>query len=67
MSGGSVNIMQENGDLTLILTTDGATPSVVSSTSHPQFGQSITSQVVCLNADAAIPTIVKTNLDWSYG
>ena len=67
VSGGSVNIMQENGDLTLILTTDGATPSVVSSTSHPQFGQSITSQVVCLNADAAIPTIVKTNLDWSYG
>ena len=60
---GVVKIMQENGSVILMLEPNGATPYVKSSTLHPQFGQSLPNQVICLTA--AAPSIVETRLDWS--
>lgn len=62
---GAVHVMQEQGQPVLTLTTDGATPGVEPSSWHPQFGQSLPSQVICLRADASLPLEIKTRLDWT--
>lgn len=62
---GAVHVTQEQGQLVLTLTTDGATPAVEPSSWHPQFGQSLPNQVICLRAHASLPLEIKTRLHWT--
>ena len=65
-SDGTVRVMQEQGREVLIFVASGATPSVIVSTLHPQFGKTVPNQVICLLADASKPTVVKSQLNWSH-
>lgn len=62
---GAIHVMQEQGQPVLTFTTDGSTPAVEPSSWHPQFGQSLPSQVICLRAHACLPLEIKTRLDWT--
>jgi uncharacterized heparinase superfamily protein len=64
---GAVHVTQERGQGVMTLTTDGATLAVEPSSWHPQFGQSLPSQVICLRADASLPAVIKTCFDWIDG
>lgn len=63
-SDGAVLVTQQQGQPVLTLITDGATPAVEPSSWHPQFGQSLPNQVICLRAHASLPLEIKTRLDW---
>lgn len=62
---GAIRVMKEQGQPVLTLTTDGAIPEVEPSSWHPQFGQSLPSQVICLRARASSPFEIKTRFDWT--
>lgn len=61
---GTLHVTQDQGQPVLTLTSDGASPVVESSSWHPQFGQSLPNQVICLRVNARLPLEVKTRLDW---
>lgn len=62
---GAIHVTQDHGQPLLTLITDGATPAVEQSSWHPQFGQSLPNQVICLRAHASLPLKIKTRLDWT--
>lgn len=63
---GAIHITQEQGQPVLTLTTDGATPVVQQASWHPQFGQILPSEVICLRAHVSLPLEINTCLDWTY-
>lgn len=56
---------QEKQRSVLTISADHATISVEPSSWHPQFGQSLPSQMICLRAHVRLPATIKTFLNWT--